>query len=77
VDYDPDVLKFAINELHTRSGVDLLPCHPRDLISMAVDNSLYTVNQRYVDREGLLWAWRNYFVSLEGNSRTGRHQAIG
>lgn len=65
VDYDPDVLQFVINELHGRNNVPLLPCHPRDLICMAIDHALYVANQRSIDRNGLRWAWRNYFVSLE------------
>ena len=65
VDYDHEVLDYVINELHSRNNVDLLPCHPRDLIGMAVDHAVYTANQRFVDIDNLRWAWRNYFVSLE------------
>ncbi len=64
VDYDPEVLHYAVNELHQKNGVDLLPCHPRDLLGMAIDHAVYTENQRYVDVENLRWAWRNYFVSM-------------
>lgn len=65
VDYDPVVLQFVINELHARNNVAMLPCHPRDLICMAVDHAIYTSKERSVDIEGLKWAWRNYFVSLD------------
>jgi predicted ATPase with chaperone activity len=65
VDYDPDVLDYVINELHGRKKVDLLPCHPRDLIGMAIDHALYTENERYIDIDKMRWAWRNYFVSLD------------
>ena len=65
VDYDQDVLDYAVNELHAREKVVLLPCHPRDLLGLAVDHSMYTRNERTVDIEGLRWAWRNYFVSLD------------
>jgi hypothetical protein len=65
VEYDPDVLNYVINDLHVRHKVDLLPCHPRDLIGMAVDHAIYTENQRFIDKEQLRWAWRNYFVSLD------------
>ena len=65
VDYDPDVLRFVINDLHTRHNVELLPCHPRDLIGMAVDHALYTDNDRYLNRDNMRWAWKNYFVSLD------------
>ena len=65
VDYDHDVLDYVINELHSRNNVDLLPCHPRDLIGMAVDHAQYTANERFVDIDNMRWAWRNYFVSME------------
>ena len=68
VDFDPEVLDFVINELHGRSGVDQLPCHPRDLIGMAVDQNLYAHNVRGVDIESMRWAWSNYFVSLEDDT---------
>jgi predicted ATPase with chaperone activity len=64
VDFDPDVLQFVINDLHGKRGVSLLPCHPRDLISMAIDHAVYTEKRRYIDIEQMRWAWRNYFVSL-------------
>ena len=64
VDYDADVLNYAINELHARDHVELLPCHPRDLIGMAIDHAVYHGRQRAMDIDGLRWAWRNYFVSL-------------
>jgi len=65
VDYDQDVFNYVVNELHGREKVDFLPCHPRDLIGMAVDHAVYTDNQRFVDVDNLRWAWRNYFVSLD------------
>ena len=64
VDYEHEVLEYVMNNLYARHKVDLLPCHPRDLIGMAVDHALYTDNQRFIDIEKMRWAWRNYFVSL-------------
>jgi hypothetical protein len=58
-------LHYVINELHARQRVDLLPCHPRDLIGMAVDHAVYIDNERYIDRDKMNWAWKNYFVSLQ------------
>lgn len=68
IDYDQEVLDYVINELHGRKNVDLLPCHPRDLIGMAVDHAVYTHNERFIDIDNLRWAWRNYFVSLDDRS---------
>jgi len=64
IEQDPTLPRFALSELHGRHGVPLLPCHPRDLIDLAVD---YT---RYMDEEtlstgALRWAWETYFVGLD------------
>jgi hypothetical protein len=77
VDYEPDVLDFVLNELHAKNGVDLLPCHPRDLIGMAVDRALFNENERSICVDNLAWAWANYFVSLDDHSRTGSYRALG
>ncbi|MNV81136.1 hypothetical protein D3C71_1747820 [compost metagenome] len=51
--------------LYETEGMPLVPCHPRDLLSMAQDR------QRYLDGSGPLspreleWAWRNYFIQLD------------
>ncbi len=68
VDYDPELLFFTINDLHGRHRVEMLPCHPRDLITMAVDHAMYVDGDRTIDQEKLRWAWRNYFVSLQGST---------
>jgi predicted ATPase with chaperone activity len=68
VDYEHEVLEYVLNNLYARDKIDLLPCHPRDLIGMAVDHALYTENQRFIDIDKMRWAWRNYFVSLGDES---------
>lgn len=64
--YDPELVDFVVERLHKAESRPLLPCHPRDLLNMALDF------QRYQGADGrqpltppiLTWAWRNYFVSL-------------
>jgi hypothetical protein len=73
VEYDPNVLNFVINELHAKRNVPLLPCHPRDLLGMAVDRAIYEENSRDVGVDHLHWAWDNYFVSVDDDRElTGR-----
>ncbi len=73
VEYDPQVLDYVINELHTKRRVSLLPCHPRDLLGMAVDHAIYEDESRRVSIEHLRWAWNNYFVSVDEHAQlTGR-----
>ncbi|UTW07684.1 AAA family ATPase [Pseudomonas benzenivorans] len=63
--YDEALLGFVLQGLYEVEGMPLVPCHPRDLLGMALDR------QRYQDGAGPLspgeleWAWRNYFVQLD------------
>ena len=75
VEYQPHVLNYVINELHTKNQVALLPCHPRDLLGMAVDHAVYEDNSRNVTIDHLRWAWDNYFVSVDGQSQSTGRQA--
>jgi predicted ATPase with chaperone activity len=62
---EPDVLEFVFQELHAVHGVPLLPCHPRDLLGMAVDHAVYSDEPRRVTKSHMQWAWDNYFVSVK------------
>jgi predicted ATPase with chaperone activity len=76
VDYEPEVFDFVLNELHAKNRVDLLPCHPRDLIGMAVDLAVFGNNERSIGIDHLRWAWANYFVSLDSDAKTGSYRAL-
>ena len=62
LDWDPRLAAFLADELHPRHGVPLLPCHPRDLLGLALDYARYT-GADGVDETALQWAWSNYFVA--------------
>jgi len=55
----------VVNELHGTTNVPLLPCHPRDLIDMALDYAAYFGSAEGLQRNALEWAWRNYFVNTD------------
>lgn len=63
--FDPVLLRYVLQGLYESEGMPLVPCHPRDLLGMALDR------QRYLDGSGPLspreleWAWHNYFVQLD------------
>jgi hypothetical protein len=59
--FDPELVNFAIEELHAPHGVELLPVHPRDLLNMAVDRLRYEERSLMLDRELLTWAWDSNF----------------
>jgi predicted ATPase with chaperone activity len=61
---EPGVLEYVLRELHARYGIPLLPCHPRDLLGMAVDYAAYANDSREITEEHMQWAWNNYFVSM-------------
>jgi predicted ATPase with chaperone activity len=70
---EPKVLDFVLRELHGHDGVPLLPCHPRDLLSMAVDYATYADGSSEITEEHMRWAWSNYFVPLaDYNDPAGR-----
>jgi hypothetical protein len=64
IEHDPALADFVLDQLHTRYGVPLLPCHPRDLIDLAVDYGRY-MKQDTLSPDALRWAWENYFVELD------------
>ncbi len=55
------LVDFMLDQLHGRHGVPLLPCHPRDLIGLAMDDLRYRGLQELTE-EALIRAWQNYFV---------------
>jgi hypothetical protein len=66
---EPDLLSFVVEELHGETNVPLLPCHPRDLLGMALDQVRYHGAPRHVTKDQLRSAWDTYFVSIENSSK--------
>ena len=69
--YDGGLADYAIEQLHRRRHVPLLPCHPRDILGMALDRGAYLGRNR-IDTDSLRWAWDNYFLHRDDSefSRT-------
>jgi predicted ATPase with chaperone activity len=67
IPYDPELVVYAIERLHRVEARPLLPCHPRDLLGMALDRQRYqgVDDSQILSPKTLIWAWRNYFVSLK------------
>ena len=63
--FEQETLDFVLDELHEKESVRLLPCHPRDLLGIAVDLTEYLGSPRRLTKQQLRWAWKNYFVSYE------------
>lgn len=64
VPYEPPLIDYLINELHYKNDTPLKPCHPRDLLGIALDRVRYRNQPRALTRELLDFAWESYFVSI-------------
>jgi len=60
---EPARVRFVIDALHAPNQVPLLPCHPRDLLGLALDYLAYQGEPELSD-QALEWAWNNYFIRL-------------
>jgi hypothetical protein len=63
--FDREILEFVLQELHEKKRVALLPCHPRDLLGIAVDLATYVDQPRTLTKQQMRWAWNNYFVEMD------------
>jgi hypothetical protein len=59
--YDGGLVDYVIEQLHRRRQVPLLPCHPRDLIGIALDRLAY-LGRGKIDTDAMRWAWECYFL---------------
>lgn len=61
LEYDPALARHAIECLHARDGVPLLPCHPGDLLALMLDQSRYAGGAGVLTVEMLETAWETQF----------------
>jgi hypothetical protein len=66
IPFDPKLVDFAIRGLHAKTGIPMLPCHPRDLLGMALDRVGY-MGAGAVDENAVRWAWECYFLHKGAN----------
>jgi predicted ATPase with chaperone activity len=72
--FDPKLLNYVLTKLYPGSSRVLLACHPRDLISMALDKAAYDDRGTRFDIEDLQWAWTNYFVAHDDYGANARNE---
>ncbi|CAI8985780.1 AAA family ATPase [Pseudomonas sp. IT-P291] len=65
ISYDPLLVRYALQRLYASEGMPLVPCHPRDLLNMALDRQRYIGGSGPLSPKELEWAWHNYFVQLD------------
>ena len=64
--FDPKLVEFTIRDLHGKTGIPMLPCHPRDLLGMALDHIAYS-GAGSLDEAAVRWAWDSYFLHKGAN----------
>jgi hypothetical protein len=64
IQFDQNGFDFVTKELYAKQQIPLLPCHPRDLLQLAIDYRRYSEGPPVIDHESLSWAWRNYFLEV-------------
>lgn len=68
VPYERSTCQFVIDELHATDKKPLLPCHPRDLIGIALDLATFEGAVNRLTPELMRRAWHNYFVKLDAEA---------
>ncbi|MBC7002830.1 AAA family ATPase [Photobacterium sp. BZF1] len=64
-------LSYIINQLHAYDKVPLLPCYPRDLVSMCANQIKFTQSSAIINTELIDLVWNCYFVN--DTSQGGDH----
>jgi len=63
VECSDEVFAYLIDELHVRDGVPLLPCHPRDLVSLCRDQINFMRLPSVLSKDLIASIWASYFVT--------------
>ncbi|MBW0146113.1 AAA family ATPase [Marinobacter arenosus] len=64
IENNPEVTRYMMTELYPMQGSALLPCHPRDLLSLVSDYCRYRGEPPELSIEAIRWAWKTYFVQF-------------
>lgn len=65
VDNDEAHMNYLMKQFYQRFDMPLVPCHPRDLIAMAINHEAYESGHRELTENGLRKAWQNYFINMK------------
>jgi hypothetical protein len=64
IEFNKELLDYLIKELYMKEQKPMLPCHPRDLIGLALDMIRYKEENAEITPDTLRSAWQSYFVRL-------------
>jgi hypothetical protein len=65
IELDTSVLQYVKHDLYKIYKTPMLPCHPRDLIGLALDQACYQGRDAAITIEDMQSAWNSYFVRLK------------
>jgi predicted ATPase with chaperone activity len=64
IHYQPEMIDYLVSDLHGKTETPFKPCHPRDLLGIAMDRMRYKNKPSVLTEELLDFAWESYFVSV-------------
>jgi len=64
IDFNKEILDYLLKEHYAKEQRPMLPCHPRDLIGLALDMIHYKDENAEITPETIKSAWQSYFVRL-------------
>jgi hypothetical protein len=64
IEFNREILNYLFREHYQEKQVPMLPCHPRDLIGLALDMLRYRDEKVELDPGTIRAAWESYFVRM-------------
>ena len=64
IEFNKELLDYLFKEHYTKEERPMLPCHPRDLIGLALDMIHYKDETAEITPDTLQAAWQSYFVRM-------------
>ncbi len=62
--FNAALVRYVLDELYAPNNVPLLACHPRDLITLALDRVHYEGRDGGLEPADVVKAWDSYFIKL-------------
>ena len=67
IEFNSTLVNYVMTDLHAKYKVPMLPCHPRDILGLALDYARYQDINDGLNEELINKAWDNYFIKEEGS----------
>ena len=64
IEFNKEILDYLLKEHYAKEQKPMLPCHPRDLIGLALDMIHYKDENAEITPETIKSAWQSYFVRM-------------